>query len=393
MGEEKNEEESGERAMKGKIALVVVGYNRPASMKRILESLNRAQYDYEEIPLVISIDYSGNEEVINEAEKFQWEHGYKHLICHEERMGLRKHIISGGDLTHEYGAVMILEDDLYVSPDYYNYAIQTLEKYGAHPKIAGISLNTKRELLESPYPFFPRHTGYDVYFQQFASSWGQVWNRRMWDDFRKWYDEHPSLPGNVNVPLTVLNYPDTSWAKFYQTYVVEQDKYYVFSYDSLTTNFGDAGEHFTHNSSAFQSLLFYGKKQYRMPEFEDGVKYDIFGEPVGLGEFLGVKDEELTCDLWGRKQPESYRRYLLTCCKRPFQEVKQYSMCMKPMELNIIEAVPGMEITLYDTSVKCGKGEPEKDSRIRFLEYGYGIINGRDLLKWGLERLAHKVKK
>lgn len=68
-------------------------------------------------------------------------------------------------------------------------------------------------------------------------------------------------------------------------------------------------------------------------------------------------------------------------------------MCMKPMELNIIEAVPGMEITLYDTSVKCGKGEPEKDSRIRFLEYGYGIINGRDLLKWGLERLAHKVKK
>ena len=32
MGEEKIEEESGERAMKGKIALVVVGYNRPASM-------------------------------------------------------------------------------------------------------------------------------------------------------------------------------------------------------------------------------------------------------------------------------------------------------------------------------------------------------------------------
>ena len=77
-----------------------------------------------------------------------------------------------------------------------------------------------------------------------------------------------------------------------------------------------------------------------MPEFEDGVKYDIFGEPVGLGEFLGVKDEELTCDLWGRKQPESYRRYLLTCCNRPFQEVKQYSMCMKPMELIIMEAVP-----------------------------------------------------
>ena len=44
MGEEKNEEESGERAMKGKIALVVVGYNRPASMKRILESLKKSHW-------------------------------------------------------------------------------------------------------------------------------------------------------------------------------------------------------------------------------------------------------------------------------------------------------------------------------------------------------------
>ena len=44
--------------MRGSIALVVVGYNRPKSMRRILDSLNRAQYDYTEIPLVISIDNS-----------------------------------------------------------------------------------------------------------------------------------------------------------------------------------------------------------------------------------------------------------------------------------------------------------------------------------------------
>ena len=379
--------------MRGSIALVVVGYNRPKSMRRILDSLNRAQYDYTEIPLVISIDNSGDDSVRKEAESFQWKHGEKKLICHKERIGLRKHIISCGDLTEEYGAVMILEDDLYVSPDYYNYAMKALEKYGDHPKIAGISLNTKRELLESPYPFFPRHTGYDVYFQQFASSWGQVWNRRMWTDFKKWYDQHPTLPWNVNVPLTVLNYPDTSWAKFYQTYVVEQDKYYVFSYDSLTTNFGDAGEHFNHNSSAFQSVLFYGKKDYRMPEFEDGVKYDIFGEPVGLGEVLGVPEEELTCDLWGRKQPEAYRRYLLTCVRKPYQLICQYSMCMKPMELNILEQIPGQDITLYDTSVHEGNGESAQESKIRYLEYGYGIINGRDLLRWGLQKMKQKFGK
>lgn len=33
-------------------------------------------------------------------------------------------------MTEKYGAVMILEDDLFVSPDFYNYAMQALERYG-----------------------------------------------------------------------------------------------------------------------------------------------------------------------------------------------------------------------------------------------------------------------
>ena len=136
-----------------KIAVVVVGYNRPDSMRRILNSLAKAVYQEKDIPLVISIDHSGIEEVAQVAREFQWNYGSKEVICHKERLGLRKHIISCGDLTEKYGAVMILEDDLYVSPDYYNYAMSTLKKYGEHPKIAGIGLNTKRELLESPYPF------------------------------------------------------------------------------------------------------------------------------------------------------------------------------------------------------------------------------------------------
>ena len=114
----------------GKIAVIVVGYNRPDSLRRILQSLAKAQYDYTEIPLRISIDHSGMEEVVRAAEEFEWKHGEKKVVYHPRRLGLRSHIISCGDLTEEYGAVMILEDDLYVSPDYYNFAAQALEKYG-----------------------------------------------------------------------------------------------------------------------------------------------------------------------------------------------------------------------------------------------------------------------
>ena len=377
---------------KGVIAVIVVGYNRPGSLKRILQSLAKADYNYTDITLHISIDHSGNEEVAAIAKEFQWKYGEKRVICHPERLGLRRHIISCGDLTEEYGAVMILEDDLYVSPDYYNYAMQALEKYGDCPKIAGISLNTRKELLESPYPFYPLHTGYDVFFQQFASSWGQVWNRRMWKDFKTWYEQNQVLPQSVHVPQTILHYPETSWAKYYQTYVVEEDKYYVFSYDSLTTNFGDAGEHFNHASSAFQSVLFYGAKQYRMPEFKDGVKYDIYGEPVGLGRYLGVPDEMLTCDFWGRKQEASYKKYLLTCCKKPYKVMKQFAMCMKPLELNVMENIQGEGIYLYDTEIKVTSYMTDKQQKARFLEYGYGVINGRDLFKWALIKMYHKYR-
>lgn len=376
-----------------KIALIVVGYNRPDSIQRILTSLERANYEgYEEIPLIISLDHSGSEETGVIADSFCWKYGEKRVIRHPVRLGLRNHIISCGDLTEEYGAVMILEDDLYVSPDYYNYAMQALKRYGDCPWIAGISLNTRKELLESPYPFYPRHTGDDVFFQQFASSWGQVWNQRMWRDFKKWYDQNQVLPQSVNVPQTILHYPETSWAKYYQTYVVEKNKYYVFSYDSLTTNFGDAGEHFNHDSSAFQSVLFYGTKKYRMPDFDDGVKYDIYGEPVGLGKYLGIAEEELTCDLWGRKQEASYRRYLLTCCRKPFKVAAKFSMCMKPMELNVMENISGEGIYLYDTKERISSQEKEASQKVRFLEYGYGVINGRDLLKWGFLKMYHKYR-
>ena len=48
-----------------KIAVVVVGYNRLLSIKRLLESLERAEYPIDDVPLVISIDCSGDNDLYN----------------------------------------------------------------------------------------------------------------------------------------------------------------------------------------------------------------------------------------------------------------------------------------------------------------------------------------
>ena len=50
---------------RGRIAIVVVGYNRLDSISRLLSSLLLADYHNSNVPLIISIDCSGNQELYN----------------------------------------------------------------------------------------------------------------------------------------------------------------------------------------------------------------------------------------------------------------------------------------------------------------------------------------
>ena len=108
--------------------IVVVGFNRPVSLKRILASLNQAYYpEHTTIKLIISIDKSDtNKEVLAIAENFEWKFGEKTVNYQKENLGLRKHIIQCGNYSLKYESVIILEDDLFVSPNFYLYAQKAL---------------------------------------------------------------------------------------------------------------------------------------------------------------------------------------------------------------------------------------------------------------------------
>ena len=49
---------------RGRVAIIAVGYNRLDSMTRLLSSLTKASYDCDNVPLIISIDASGNQELL-----------------------------------------------------------------------------------------------------------------------------------------------------------------------------------------------------------------------------------------------------------------------------------------------------------------------------------------
>ena len=87
-----------------RIPIVVVAYNRLSCLDRLLNSLNRAEYEKDDVELIISIDRGDNAQVLELAQRFHWLHGTKRVIYQSENLGLKKHILRCGDISGQYDA-------------------------------------------------------------------------------------------------------------------------------------------------------------------------------------------------------------------------------------------------------------------------------------------------
>ena len=240
-----------------KIGIVIIAYNRIKSLNRLLISLNNVVYHGDEVDLIISIDCSGNEEVFNEAFRFEWLFGEKKIIRHEKRLGLKKHVLSCGKFTDHYKGICILEDDIFVSPAFYTFTKQAIDYYIYDDNVAGISLYTHLFNYCIDRPFQAVEDGNDVFFMQQAQSWGQIWTKKKWDNFLNWISVNESISFKSNdFPDSIANWPDSSWLKFHNKYIVDNNLFFVYPRVSLTSNFSDIGTHnsLSSNISTFDDL-------------------------------------------------------------------------------------------------------------------------------------------
>ncbi len=375
----------------------MIGYNRPKNMRRLFDSLMRADYGNDAVDLLISIDNSGTDAVEKEVSSFDWKQGEKKIFTYPERMGLRKHILSCGRFLDEYDALAVLEDDLAVSPAFYQFMKAAVEKYGDDDRIAGISLYTHLWNHSANYPFIPAFSAYDVYFFQMAQSWGQVWMKKQWAEFMKWYGNNSDdFPPADNFPDFITGW-SKSWLKYHNKFCVETDRYFVYPYGSCTTCFGDAGEHSSVGVSNFQVPMMEPViKDLRLPEFgsTDAVYYDIFYERQHLAGYLGLKDEDLTVDFYGLKAPKQagQTRYLLTVKAMPYQVVKSFALSMRPQETNVIYQVAGNDVFLYDTTKSASAPTGLKDED-RYTFYHRVFGNTKLLTSLAMQKVKENVKR
>lgn len=353
-----------------KNAIVAVGYNRPDSIGQLLNSLLRADYAGDQVDLVVSLDKGQRQqEIVSVAEAIDWPHGEKTIRAFPERQGLRVHIIQCGDLTEKYDAVVVLEDDLMVAPHFYSYVKQAIERYKDDPHIAGISMYKHQTHPGVNRPFEPANNGFDIYMQQFAMSWGQCWTKEMWQKFRIWYNENEEMDlseGNI-LPFYIAHWNKQSWLKYYMRYIVENDKYFIYPYFSLTTNASDAGEHCRIPNNDFQVSLQEGDMQYRFPSFEEAVKYDIFFERIGIEDkvFPELQGKKML-DLFGDRVNYEDARYLISTKPLPYKVVQTAQLRYRPVEMNALMPADGEGLFVYDLKASAPAPKANKDILTRY---------------------------
>ena len=275
-----------EPAVKAKPAILIPAFSRPASLHRLLVSLNNAKFPTDDIHVVISLDGGSDYSVREIAKQFRFHHGSVEVVERQNNIGLREHILWCGDQTGCFGSVIVLEDDLLVDPWFYRFACTAIEAYGDNDSIGGFALYAPEFNELADLPFTPLSSGFTTYRMQVPCSWGQAWTAEQWQHFRAWHDSAKPdvVDSSEHLPNVVKSWPESSWKKYYAAYLVDSMRYFIYPMRSYTTNCADpGGAHMKQGSNRYQVSLGIPDRNQESIDLHDYpsslVSYDAFMEP------------------------------------------------------------------------------------------------------------------
>lgn len=352
-----------------RIAIVAVAYNRELPLKRLLSSLEKAFYRDEKPTLIISIDKSNTDAVERFADNYSWPHGEKIVRKHEKNLGLRNHMMSLGEWFDQYDTIVVLEDDIVVSPSFYSYVREASDKYFGNDHIAGISLYGFATNYQTGLPFSPVKNEYDGYFMNCAMSWGEVWMKPQWQEFYDWYLNNLDFGPSDNIPSRLFLWKK-SWLKYHTRYCIETNKYFLHPYVSLSTNCGDVGVHNVGSSNYLSQvpLQIGDKHNYRLPDTEkEAILYDGFFENKNIYKILGYSETELCVDINGEKANKGNLRYWLTTKRHNYKIVDSFAFSYRPIEMGVLNRQHGTDVFLYDTTISQNNPVAQKQDQKELL--------------------------
>lgn len=337
--------------MEKKPPIVIICWNRPDSMRRLLDSVGRAEIPFG-VDLYICIDGDGDSACARLAEDLEWPNGNKRIIQQEEHLGLKNHVLQCGDICLDSGAAIYLEDDLLVSPSFYSYSFAALDRLGTEEKLAGVSLYSYSISENRFLPFIQAKGGHANYFMQFPSSWGQIFLGKVWKEFRKWIVEKSEAEIDELVPDYVSEWGRNSWKRMYLAFMIDQGLTFAYPVISQTTNYSEPGTN-SDRIGAFQVPL----AEFHSTERIVGIDeckwhYDAWFEPTPetvLQLVPDFPDLEFEVDFFGNKERSAVTKPYLLTTRDGENPIASWDAQLVPLVSNIVNDVKGDVIKLLPT--------------------------------------------
>ncbi len=261
--------------------LIILTMDRYTSLKRLLDSAEAADYGDERVDIDIWIDRakgkSINEKVRKTAEQFVWSHGAKTIHMRRENGGLYQQWIYTWKITEQTDEIaVILEDDLELSPMFYQWLKSARNTYNADPEIAAFTLQRSTLRPKLP-PGGKSHTlnlknDVPVFKYRLLGSWGFAPVRDKWVEFRAWYEkkrkagEKPYVDGLITThwykQQEVGGHAPSMWTQWWIRFAHEKDYFTVTPHltdgTTLCANWRERGMHYSSNKPSKDFPIFKG---------------------------------------------------------------------------------------------------------------------------------------
>ena len=278
-----------------RLVVVILAYRRLASLQRLCRSLEQAYYFGDQVDVMVHVDagadadsMAGAAAVATFVNEWTWPHGRKTLRQRTQHAGLVLSVVEAWTPTSDDEFAVLLEDDVSVSPQWYDWAKRAVLTYNYGPRSArlsgqlyGVSLYTPRLLeLQQPRRRFDAHTELAQrppacpFLFPVPCSWGSVYFPRHWRQFQ---DYMARVLLKVEPPYTVPGSASNGWAASWKKHFIElvHQRRWVALYPnfanqtSFSTNHLEPGEHIGTDRTRLAHL----PRDYTVPLWDARVHY------------------------------------------------------------------------------------------------------------------------
>lgn len=240
----------------------ILGYKRYKSLKRLLTSLDKADWLGDKIYLHVKIDGgSGSqwEKSIQVAKNHEWKFGPKEVVVREKNGGLAAAWLTAWYPKNDYERAIILEDDLAVSPVFYRWFTMMHQKYDNRPEIGAYT--TQRQALVATNGGRRTFKQVDSFGYKLLGSWGFFPSAKHWREFIKldFNKLKPQVKGLITTKWFNRQKRGKMWTQYWIWFCEKYNLYNIYvsppNRKAMASNYRERGVHYGKTKGADFKVL------------------------------------------------------------------------------------------------------------------------------------------